>query len=240
MEIIKVDGLCFNYGEELILHNVSFSVSRGDFAAIVGANGAGKSTLLKVMLGELNPVSGSVKLFGEDARQFKDWIRVGYAPQNAFSRMANFPATAEEVVGANLYSQIGMFRFPTNAHKEKIKHALEQTGMLPYAKRLVGSLSGGQQQRVLISRVLAGNPDVMLLDEPTTGVDSKASTEVYEILLRLNRENGLTIAMVTHDTAKAFEYVSRIMCLEQGSIVELEKGQVGRELEHRHKHPPVG
>jgi zinc transport system ATP-binding protein len=218
MEIIKASGISFRYGDEPVLANIDFTVKAGDFVAVIGANGAGKSTLLKLILGELEPASGVIELFGEDSRKFKDWPRIGYVPQNAYSKLSGFPATVEEIVGAGLYSKIGLFRFPNESHKEKARWALEMTGMAQHAKKLAGSLSGGQQQRVLISRVLVASPDAMLLDEPASGVDTESAASIYELLGKMSREAGLAVVMVTHDMAKAKRHVSRVLQLEQGCL----------------------
>ena len=235
--VIEVDNLGFSYGNEPIFTNIGFSVHNGDFAAVIGSNGSGKSTLLRLILGELAPSSGNIRLFDQDIRRFRDWPKIGYVPQNSLQSWANFPATAEEIVKANLFSQIGLLRFPKKEHRDKTRRALELTGMEAYSKRLIGELSGGQQQRVMLARVLVNDPEIMLLDEPTTGVDSKTVDSLYELLSRLNRESGLTIVMVTHDIGRAENYVSRVLCLEEGSLVELGKAQVQEELSHKHKHP---
>lgn len=235
--IIEIDDLGFSYGNEPVFSKIGFSVYKGDFAAIIGANGAGKSTLLRLILGELVPNAGSVRLFGQDSRRFRDWPKIGYVPQAGQHANANFPATAEEIVRANLFSQIGLLRFPGKEHRDKVQRALELVGMEGYAKRMIGELSGGQQQRIMLARVLAGEPEIMILDEPTTGVDAQTVQSLYELLLRLNQEKGLTIVMVTHDIGRAAKYVSRILCLEEGSLVELGKTQIEEELLHKHKHP---
>jgi zinc transport system ATP-binding protein len=239
-EAISIDKVSFRYGDEPIFSEIGFSVYQGDFVAVIGANGAGKSTLLRLILGELAPSAGGIRLFGQDARHFRDWPKVGYLPQNGPQAAANFPATAEEIVTANLFSQIGFLRFPKKEHREKARLALEQVGMAAYAKRMIGDLSGGQRQRVMLASVLAGNPEMLLLDEPTTGVDAQTVASLFETLARLNNETGLTVLMVTHDTGRAVEYVSRIVCLEEGSVVELDKAQVYAELTHKHKHPAAG
>ena len=119
MNLIDVKDLSFSYENEPLFSDISFSVKEGDCTAVIGSNGAGKSTLMRLILGELQPDKGSVSLFGQDVRQFKDWHKVGYVKQSGLQDAINFPATAKEIVLANLYSQIGMFRFPKKEHKEK-------------------------------------------------------------------------------------------------------------------------
>jgi zinc transport system ATP-binding protein len=234
-DAIAVRGLSFRYGDEPVLSKVDFSLQTGDFAAVIGANGAGKSTLLRLLLGEIAPDTGQIRLFGREIRQFKDWPRVGYVPQKGFAAVADFPATVEEIVQAHLFS--GLFRFPRREHRERVRRALARVDMEACAKRMIGRLSGGQQQRVLLARVLVSEPEIMLLDEPTAGVDAETVRALYALLARLNRETGLTVLMVTHDVARAAEVVSRVLCLEEGSLVELGREQLSEELAHRHKHP---
>lgn len=234
--VIEVDNLSFSYGSEPIFTKIGFSVSKGDFAAIIGSNGTGKSTLMRLILGELAPVAGSIRLFDQDIHKFKHWHKIGYVPQTGLQSGVNFPATAEEIVKANLFSQIGLLRFPGKEHRDKTRRALELVNMSEYSKRLIGELSGGQQQRVMLARVLVSDPEIMLLDEPTTGVDAQRVQSLYELLSELNRETGLTIMMVTHDIGRAANFVSRILCLEEGSLMELDKAQIEEELLHKHKH----
>lgn len=238
--VIEVENLSFSYGSEPIFTKIGFSVSKRDFAAIIGSNGAGKSTLLRLILGELAPAGGSIRLFDQDIRQFRGWPKIGYVPQNGLQSGANFPATAEEIVKANLFSQIGLLRFPKKEHRDKTLRALELVDMAAYSRRMIGELSGGQQQRVMLARVLVSDPELMVLDEPTTGVDAETVQSLYELLSRLNRDTGITIVMVTHDIGRAANYVSRVLCLEEGSLVELDRGQVDEELSHKHKHPARG
>lgn len=238
-KVIEVKNLGFSYGGAPVFLNIEFFVHKGDFVAIIGSNGTGKSTLLRLILDELTPQAGNIRLFGQELRRFGDWPKIGYVPQSGLQSDSNFPATAYEIVQANLFSQIGLLRFPNKSHREKTMNALELTGMAAYSKRLIGELSGGQRQRVMLSRVLVNNPKIMLLDEPTTGLDASTVESLYELLQKLNKEIGLTIIMVTHDIGRAADYVSRVLCLEEGSLVELDKEQVERELERKHKHPPI-
>ena len=118
-----------------------------------------------------------------------------------------------------------------------MREALERVGMAAFAKRLIGDLSGGQRQRVMLARALAGDPALLMLDEPTSGVDLPSIQSMFELLSHMNKTWGITVMMITHDIDHAFQYASRIFCLEKGSLVELEKAQFSEELSHKHKHP---
>jgi len=236
INIFEVENLSFAYRNELIFSEVNFTVQKGDFVSIIGANGTGKSTLLKLLLGEISTLSGSIKILDKDVNDFKDWSKVGYLSQVRL-QSENFPATVEEIVMTNLYSDIGMFRFPRKEHKGKVQEVLKLVDMADYSKRMIGELSGGQQQRVMLARLLINNPEIIILDEPTNGMDSINISSSYELLSNLNQTRGVTILIVTHDVNKVSNFVSRTLCLEEGSLVELEKSQVLLEISHRHKHP---
>lgn len=238
-DVVRVDNLSFQYGDAPIFSQIGFSVCKGEAVALIGSNGAGKSTLLRLILGELTPLTGNVHLFGQEIRRFKEWTKIGYLAQNVVQTAGGFPATAEEIVTANLYSQIGFRPFPKKKHREKARAVLRQVGMESCAKRLIGALSGGQQQRVMLARVLVSDPELLFLDEPTVGVDAETVTSLFDLLTRLNRENGLTVVMITHDLARASERMPRVLCLEEGTLVELDKAQIDRELTHKHKHGGV-
>jgi zinc transport system ATP-binding protein len=234
---VDVRDLSFGYGDRPIFSKIGFSIYKGDFVAIIGANGSGKSTLFRLMLGELVPTAGYVRLFGGKAQASPKKQAVAYLPQNGFSANKDFPATVEEIVMANLYLRIGFLRFPKKEHRERVREVLDQVGMTEYAKRPIGDLSGGQRQRAMLASVLAGGPELLLLDEPTSSVDLQAVQSLFELLSRLNVDQGVTLAMITHDIFNAVEYASRILCLERGSLVELDKSEVYEELSHRHTHP---
>nr|WP_319487317.1 metal ABC transporter ATP-binding protein [uncultured Caproiciproducens sp.] len=220
MNIITIKDLCFQYENISVLSHISLSVEHGDFVGIVGSNGAGKSTLLKLMLGLLKPNSGSIRLCGQEITQFKEFSKVGYVPQNSSSLAAGFPATVEEIVKANLFSQIGFLHFPTPKHTALVQLALETVGMQEYAKRMISELSGGQQQRVMLARVLVNSPQVLLLDEPTTGVDLNAAEALYTLLQQLNREKGITVVMVTHDIERISRLAKRVLRIDHNGILE--------------------
>ena len=150
--VISVRNLRFAYEDKLVMDKVNFDINKGDFVGIIGPNGSGKSTLLKLMLKILEPQGGEIALLNQSIRQFTDWAHIGYVSQKANAFNGSFPATVEEVVGSNLYSQIGPFRFPKREHKLQVYEALKKVGMEAYKDRLIGNLSGGQQQRVFIAR----------------------------------------------------------------------------------------
>lgn len=237
--IIEVSNLNFAYNGEAILKGINFSIKSGDFVSLIGSNGAGKSTLVKLILGELSPREGDIRVLGISPKEFKKWYRIGYVPQNGLQSINSFPASAEEIVQANLFSQIGLLRLPKKQHRLKTQKALQLVGMSDYSKHLIGNLSGGQQQRILLARSLVNDPEILILDEPTTGVDDYTVESFYQLIKELNEKSGITIFMITHDIDRAAKYVSRTFCLEKGTIVELSKDEVIQELSHKHKHPIV-
>ena len=236
-KIIEFKNVHFGYTSDDILKCISFDVNKGDFVSIIGSNGAGKSTILKLILGEISQFRGSIKLYEEDINKFKDWKRIGYLEQNAYSKIMNFPATVYEIVMSNNFADIGLFKFPNKTHRIKVINALELLGMEKYKNRMISKLSGGQIQRVFLARTLISEPDLLVLDEPTNGVDRETIDLIYKILQDLNEEKKVTIIMVTHDVEKMSSISNRVFCFEEGSLVELEKKQIYDELSHKHKHP---
>jgi zinc transport system ATP-binding protein len=214
--IIEVEDISFSYnGNENVLENITLAIHQGDYIGLVGPNGAGKTTLLKVMLDLLVPREGTVKLFGTEIKDFKDWHKIGYVPQKAVAFDAKFPASVYEVVMMGRYSAKKLFQQTTEADKSAVKDALEKVEMWEFKDRLIGDLSGGQQQRVFIARALVNNPEVIFLDEPTTGVDKKTQDGFYELLQKLNKEFGLTLVLVSHDIQRLTQEVMHIACVDK-------------------------
>ncbi|WP_295162199.1 metal ABC transporter ATP-binding protein [uncultured Brachyspira sp.] len=236
-KIIEFKNVHFGYGSDDILKCISFDINRGDFVSIIGSNGAGKSTILKLILGEINRYRGSINIYEEDIHKFKEWNKIGYLEQNAYSKILNFPATVYEIVMSNNFYDIGLFRFPNKNHRIKVMNSLRLFGMEKYKDRMISKLSGGQIQRVFLARTLISNPDILLLDEPANGVDSETVNLIYKILYDLNNEKKITVIMVTHDFERISYISNRIFCFEEGSLIELEKNQINDELSHKHKHP---
>ncbi len=217
---ISVKDLSFGYQDTLLMDHVSFSVGKGDFAAIIGSNGTGKSTMIKLLLGLLIPTEGEIRMLGEKVQGPTHFGKVGYVPQNGGSNASRFPATAMELVMSSLYPQIGFLRFPGKKHREAALLALKQVGMQSHAGTLMSELSGGQQQRVMLARVLVNDPAVLLLDEPTVGIDAAAVASLLEILHTLNIERKVTILMVTHELYSVAPYLNRVLCLSDKNFAE--------------------
>lgn len=224
-KIISVDNLTFGYEKQFVLNDVSFSIAKGDFVAIIGSNGTGKSTLIKLLLGQLFPVFGTISLFGKGNSNSSNLLNIGYIPQAGLGSNSGFPATVKEIVLLNLFSEVGFMRFPKKKHKEQVLKALELVEMEQYANCQIGNLSGGQQQRVLIAKALVSKPEILILDEPTTGIDTHSTDILFGLLTRLNQEQKITILMITHDINKISQYVNRTLRIEDGCINEVKVGE---------------
>ena len=216
--IISIENVSFAYNKENVLKDITLSIDEGDFVGIVGCNGSGKSTLMKLLIGQISPSKGQIKLFNEDLDKSNNLDKIGYVPQISLSSAANFPATVEEIVMANLYSKIGFMRFPKKEHKEKVKSALKVVNMEDFSKRLIGNLSGGQQQRVMIAKALVSDPKIIILDEPTTGIDSSSEENLYDLLEKLNKDSKITIIIVSHDFVKISKYTNKIFVVENNKV----------------------
>jgi len=215
MSLVVLRRVSFAYDGTPVLVDIDFTIEEGDFLAIIGPNGSGKTTLVKLVLGLLRPTSGQVEIFGRPPSALTDRRKVGYVPQKATHIDPLFPASVEEVVGMTLLSGSRPGGRTGREARARVHHALGEVGMADFAKGPVGRLSGGQQQRVFIARALVTSPRILFLDEPTTGVDAETQDSFYEMLHRLNRSEGLTIVLVTHDIGIVNKHVNRVACLNQ-------------------------
>ncbi len=225
--VIELEKVSFAYEEEPVLEEVSLRIYPGDFCALIGPNGSGKSTLLKIVVGLLQPQSGRVRLFGEDLSSFRQWWRIGYVPQKVTALVDRaLPLTVYETVA------LGLLNKPVGKSEQaqRIAEALETVGLPGASGRLLRELSGGQQQRVFLARALVGEPEVLLLDEPTTGVDFAAQEKFYDLLGELNRR-GLTILIVTHDIAMVDRHVKQVACLNRRLVFHGEHSEFCRHPE---------
>jgi zinc transport system ATP-binding protein len=217
-DLVRVEGVSFSYGFRRVLEDVSLTIGRGDFLALLGPNGSGKTTLVKLILNLLPPSHGQVRLLGRPAAEFQEWEKVGYVPQKATHFDPAFPASAREVVAMALRSTRASARRPRRAQEAAIRRALDLVGMDEHRDRPIGRLSGGQQQRIFIARAVVTEPEVLFLDEPTAGVDAENQERFYDLLGRLNTAQGITIVLVTHDIGIVNKHVSRVACLNQRLI----------------------
>lgn len=226
--VIDIKDVSFRYEREWVLEQINLSVQKGDFLGLVGPNGSGKSTLLKLILGLMKPQTGEISLFDEPIVKFKDWNRIGFVSQKANSFNSGFPATVFEVVASGLTGKLGLFRVLKDRHKKLIMETIEAVGMGDFVRRNIGELSGGQQQRVFIARSLVSRPDILILDEPTVGVDERNVRSFYDMLVQLNKEQGITLILVTHDIGTMTDKVTHVACLNKilhfhGDVEEFEK-----------------
>lgn len=215
--IISVDHLSFTHGSLSVLSDVSFHICAGEYVGIVGPNGGGKTTLLKLLLGLLPVEHGSIKLFGMPVNEFRERHYLGYVPQRV--AQADFPATVREVVQSGRSAKCVEDHICSIDETTDIHTALTTTGIADLADRRLGELSGGQRQRVFIARALVGHPKILLLDEPTTGIDPASQQQFYELLHTLNQEQHLTILFVSHDIGTITQYASKVLSLNQSITV---------------------
>ena len=205
-----VNGVTTNRGANYALKDVTFQVSAGERIAVVGPNGAGKSTLFKLIVGTLKPNQGEVNIFGHGP---DGHICIAYVPQRNQIDWA-FPVTVEDVVMMGRVGQIGFFRWPRRQDWSVVHRSLERVGAAHLAKKQIGELSGGQQQRVFVARALAQEAELLLLDEPLTGLDTPSQEAIFEILDGL-RPDGVTVLVATHDLTLAAERFDRVMLLNR-------------------------
>ena len=207
MTQLTCQNLAVGYGGRAVLENLNFSVCPGDYLCIVGENGSGKSTLMKTILGLQPPVRGKV-LTGDGLRKNK----IGYLPQQT-PVQRDFPASVREIVLSGCQGRCGGRPFYSKGEKQLAQTAMERMQVAALAKRCYRTLSGGQQQRVLLARALCAAQNMLLLDEPVSGLDPKVTGEMYGLIQRLNREDGVTILMISHDITATLTYASHILHL---------------------------
>lgn len=216
--IISLKNIGFGYDNIPVLDKINFEVKQGDFLGIIGPNGSGKTTLLKIILGLLPPTQGSVGLFGVSLSKFKNWSKIGYVPQKAGANTVNFPISVFEIVAMGRINNSRFLDFATRKDKEVIFKSLEEVEMLKSKNRLISELSGGQQQRVYIARALASRPELLILDEPTVGVDIESQSKFYDLLKKLNQKHKLTLILVSHDVNAVAHEVTEIACINRTMI----------------------
>jgi len=242
---VRLENVSFRYNHTTVLENVDLTVADGDFASVVGPNGGGKTTLFKIMLGLLDPDRGRVRVLGEPVEYARK--RVGYMPQHVHHD-PQFPITVMDIVLMGRLGRGGLagaFGWYTKADREAALEALKEVDMTDFASHLFAELSGGQRQRVLIARALSCQPDLLLLDEPTSNVDPTTEARLFEILQDLNKR--MTILVVSHDIGFVSSVVDNVICVNRkvvvhptseitGEIIQDIYGSDLRMVRHDHRH----
>ncbi|HWR40278.1 MAG TPA: metal ABC transporter ATP-binding protein [Patescibacteria group bacterium] len=206
----------FAYHGMPVLDTINLDISAGCFVVVVGPNGAGKSTLLRMIAGLLQPQTGQIVIDGAAPEKAQQQGMIGYVPQHYGRNTQGFPATAEDVVALGLVAGGRGRSLSRQGSRHIVDHMLELVGAERFRHRRIGELSGGEQQRVMVARALASNPQLLLLDEPTSGIDYAASAKIYELLGQLNRTLGITVIMVSHDIDNATRTASHVACIDRG------------------------
>ncbi|MBN1363828.1 MAG: metal ABC transporter ATP-binding protein [Syntrophaceae bacterium] len=205
-DVICVDDLTFCYNGMEVIRDISFTVERGEYLGIAGSNGSGKSTLIKNILGILQPLKGTISIFGQPLTSFHQWYRIGYLPQRINALNYHFPCKVKEIV-----------RLGTTKSDQAVKNTLDLMGIAHLSSKLIGELSHGEQQRVMLARSLIRKPDLLIFDEPTTALDPETRDVFYSLTDEMNR-NGATVILVTHDTGVIGKYASNLLYLDKKVI----------------------
>lgn len=215
--VIRLDQVTFSYQDQQVIRNLSFSVKERDFVGLVGSNGAGKTTLMRMIVGLLKPSSGKIEIFGQPISQFNDWERIGYVPQkNSFNPL--FPATVREVVMSGRYGKKNLMRRLHKQDAQKCEDAMEVMGIVDLAGKRIGQLSGGQQQRVFLARALINNPDLLILDEPTVGIDIETQHSFFKLIQHMHMHHHMTFLMVSHDMEMIETYLGKDPVEQSGKL----------------------
>ena len=208
-------------------------IAEGDFVAVIGANGAGKSTLLKMLAHAMPPTVGEIYYYGKPLEQFREWQKIGYVAQNPMKMQREFPISVEEVVALGLLQPGKLWHRYGHSEKRAVEKALLDFQLTSLRQRKIGELSGGQQQRVFLARAMVHSPTILLLDEPATGIDTASKVALYAMLKQINREQNVTIIMISHDLELAADAAKSALCIDHGICF---RGDVHEALQHHHKH----
>lgn len=242
---LAFDSVDFSYEGIHVLEKITCAVQQGSYVGVVGPNGGGKTTLMKLALGLIKPSKGEVKIFGMTPKQARAQGKIGYVPQRIVQSEFTFPATSEEVVRSGRVSSSKIGRMFSKEDRRIAHEAMKTVGVSHLKHRLVGTLSGGERQRVFIARALASRPSLLILDEPTTGVDAASQEEFYELLRTLHKK-GMTILFVSHDVEVMAKEASNILCMNKRLVADCEacdfmhtagaKELYGGDVRHIHHH----
>ena len=220
MRLLDIKNLKFGYDENLILDDINLSLDDGDFIAISGENGSGKSTLIKLILKVIKKDSGEIKLLGKPIEEFTAYEKIGYVPQVNDSSKISFPVTCKEYVSLGLYKEFNIFNMPIRKVNKDVKNVFQSLAIEKLLDKPFRTLSGGQQQRVMIARALVSTPQMLILDEPTVGIDAKHKEDFLKLLGHLNRDHGISILIISHEMELIKNYVTKTVYLKEGRLVD--------------------
>ena len=246
--IFDIKNLSFIVKGQTILSNISLEIFHSEYIAVIGPNGGGKTTLARVLLGLETPTKGEVKIYGKKLSSFREWHKIGYVPQRASHVDGSFPATVLDIVKMGRTPKRKLFGSFSKEDKEIVYDAMEKMDILDLKDKMIGTLSGGQRQRAMIARALASKPEILILDEPNTGVDMASQKKFYELLKKLNHEQKITIVFITHDIGVIADDITRLFTINQKAVICNDPKQtmscedmselygIDAHLLHNHKH----
>lgn len=217
--IFDIKNLNFSVKSQNILSNISLEIFSSEYIAIIGPNGGGKTTLIRMLLGLEKPTSGEIRIFGKKLNDFREWYKIGFVPQRASHVDSSFPATVLDIVKMGRTSRRSIFSSFGELDKSLVYDAMAKMDVLELKDKMIGTLSGGQRQRVMIARALASKPEILILDEPNTGVDMASQKRFYALLRELNKNDKITIVFITHDVGVIADDIARLFTINQKAII---------------------
>jgi zinc transport system ATP-binding protein len=217
--IFDVKNLNFKVDNQKILTDISFEIFQAEYIAIIGPNGGGKTTLIRILLGLSKPTSGEIKIYGKKLKDFKEWHKIGFVPQKASHVDTSFPATVEDIVNMGRVSKRKLFSKKSKEDIEIVTDVMKKMDVYDLKDKMIGSLSGGQRQRVMCARALASKPEILILDEPNTGVDVVSQNRFYALLRKLNQEDNITIVFITHDVGVIVDDIARLFTINEKAVI---------------------
>ncbi len=216
--IVEINNLTFGYDKELIFRDFNLDIYESEYLGIIGPNGSGKSTLFKLILNLLKPLKGEIKLFKYPQYKYKDWSQIAFVPQITELSNNYFPATVKEVLLNSIIKQQNKLEKQLNFKefkKQRLNQISDEFQLQNLQNKLISELSGGQKQRLNLARSLINKPQILFLDEPTLGVDKENQLNLHNLLLKLNKEQKLTIVIITHDLESLAMEADRIICINR-------------------------
>ena len=215
-KMIQLNHVKFGYSDTEVLDEINLTINEGEYVVLTGENGSGKSTLMRLILGELKPDEGEIIIMDNDSKLKK---QIGYVAQNGISKNQSFPATVEEIMVTGLYQELGLFHLPNRKHKKKIKDTLKEFGMDEFLKRRIAELSGGQQQRVALARMMIGEPEAILLDEPFSALDGYLKDVLQREMQDFLQDYPGDMILVTHSRDEAYKFCKELSVVDGGRIL---------------------